>query len=267
MISNLHTHTTFCDGKNTPEEIVLSAIEKGFSSLGFSGHGYTDFDLRYCMRDVEGYKKEINRLKEKYKKEIQIYLGIEEDMWQFVKREDYDFMIGSCHYIKHNTRFFSVDSGIDYIKKALNEFNNNPIMMAESYYENFCNYILKSKPDIVGHFDLFTKFDEFNENSFFLGNKEYEKMSEKYLYEAIKSGCIFEINSGAIARGYRKTPYPYENLLYILKKTDTGVIVSSDSHSTDTLDFKFDEMKKLLKDIGFTYTYILYDNNFIKTDL
>lgn len=37
---NLHTHSTFCDGKDTPEEMVLTVMEKGFSSVGFSGHAY-----------------------------------------------------------------------------------------------------------------------------------------------------------------------------------------------------------------------------------
>ena len=54
MLSNLHTHSTFCDGVNTPEEIVKSAVERGFSSVGFSGHGYTDFDLCYCMKNPAG---------------------------------------------------------------------------------------------------------------------------------------------------------------------------------------------------------------------
>ena len=35
---NFHTHTQFCDGKSTAEEMLLSAIDKGFSALGFSGH-------------------------------------------------------------------------------------------------------------------------------------------------------------------------------------------------------------------------------------
>ena len=79
MKSNLHTHSTFCDGKNTPEEIVISAINKGFASVGISGHGYTEFDLRYCVKNVAEYQNEIKRLKEKYKNEIEIYLGVEED--------------------------------------------------------------------------------------------------------------------------------------------------------------------------------------------
>ena len=36
--SNLHTHTTFCDGKNTPEDVVKEAMERGFDIIGFSAH-------------------------------------------------------------------------------------------------------------------------------------------------------------------------------------------------------------------------------------
>ena len=53
MISNFHTHSVFCDGDNTLEEIATSAIEKGFTALGFSGHGFTPFDTRYCMLKTE----------------------------------------------------------------------------------------------------------------------------------------------------------------------------------------------------------------------
>ena len=38
IFEDFHTHTTFCDGKNTPEEMVLAAIEKGMPRIGFSGH-------------------------------------------------------------------------------------------------------------------------------------------------------------------------------------------------------------------------------------
>ena len=72
MLANYHTHSTFCDGKSTPEEMVLAAMERGFSALGFSGHGYTPFDLHSCMSDTRGYISEIKRLKEKYKNKIQI---------------------------------------------------------------------------------------------------------------------------------------------------------------------------------------------------
>ena len=41
ILTDLHVHTNYCDGKNTPEEMVLAAIEKGMECIGFSVHSYT----------------------------------------------------------------------------------------------------------------------------------------------------------------------------------------------------------------------------------
>ena len=46
---NLHTHTTFCDGKDTPEELIEAAIAKGFDSIGFSGHSYMFYAPNHSM--------------------------------------------------------------------------------------------------------------------------------------------------------------------------------------------------------------------------
>ena len=263
MLSNLHTHTSFCDGKNTAEEMVISAIDKGFSSLGFSGHGYTDFDLSYCVKDVPAYIAEINRLKEKYKDKIQIYLGIEEDSLQPSNRKDFDYIIGSSHYFTVEGTHYPVDLDKNSFMKCFELFDKNPAAMAESYYSNFTDYILTRKPDIVGHFDLITKYEEV-ENPIISDNSEYHKIAEKYLTKALESQCFFEVNTGAIARGYRKTPYPDEKLLHIIKKNGGKVIINSDCHRASCLDTHFTETRKMLKDIGFEYVYALYNNEFIK---
>ena len=44
IFCDYHVHTNFCDGKSAPEEIVLSAVEKGVPTLGFATHSYLDFD-------------------------------------------------------------------------------------------------------------------------------------------------------------------------------------------------------------------------------
>ena len=75
---------------------------------------------------------------------------------------------------------------------------------------------------------------------------------------------IFEVNTGAISRGIRKTPYLGEELLYILKEKDSKVMLSSDSHSAETLDFYFEEAKKLLRDVGFEHVYELSKGVFCK---
>lgn len=259
MLSNLHTHTNFCDGKNKAEEIVQKALFKGFSSIGFSGHGYTEHDLSYCMKDTAGYIKTIKNLKEKYKNDIQIYLGLEEDITEPCDRKNFDYIIGSSHYISYNGKYIPVDLSEDDFKELLKLFDGDFLSLSKSYYETFCDYILKRKPDIVGHFDLITKYDE---NIF--SDKSYLELSEKYLKTALLSDSFFEVNTGAMARGYRKTPYPYENLLYVIKKNDGKIILNSDCHDLENLDFRFSEVKAMLKDVGFLYTYVLYDNEFRK---
>ena len=112
-----HIHSTFCHGENTPEEIVFAAIEQGMVSIGLSSHGYTGFDLRYCMQDAEGYIAEIRRLKEKYQDKIQIYLGVEEDISAPVDRSQFDYVIGSSHYLTLEGQYYPFDSNYDCFKQ------------------------------------------------------------------------------------------------------------------------------------------------------
>ena len=68
MLCNLHTHTTFSDGKHDPEANILSALDKNMCSLGFSDHSFTAPDTSYCMpkEQYAAYWQEIDELKKKY---------------------------------------------------------------------------------------------------------------------------------------------------------------------------------------------------------
>ena len=263
MLTNYHTHTKFCDGKDSAEEIVKTAIEKGFNAIGFSGHGFTSFDQSYCMKDVNEYIVEIKRLKEKYKDKIQVYLGIEEDCFEFVNRSDFDYLLGSSHYIKTPNGILPIDTGRDQFNALIEAFNGDKLALANAYYESFTEYILTRKPDIVGHFDLITKYDEQNGLAF-LNSPKYLALAEKYLLKALKSDCIFELNTGAIARGYRTTPYPALNLLLLMHKHGGKIMINTDCHNKENLDCHVKEARKLLKDIGFEYVYVLLDGEFKK---
>ena len=72
MLRDFHMHTTFCDGKNSAEEMVLAAMEKGFDYIGFSDHAPMNFDDGCAMPEaaLPAYAAEILRLKEKYKDHI-----------------------------------------------------------------------------------------------------------------------------------------------------------------------------------------------------
>lgn len=262
MLTNYHTHTTFSDGKNSPEEIVLYAIEKGYDSLGFSDHSYTKFDLRYCMQDESGYIADITNLKEKYKDKIEIYLGLEEDIFSVMNRKNYDYIIQSCHYLCVDNKYYSVDSSRDHMSKALEVFNFDILKLSKLYYETLCGFVKKRNPDILGHFDIITKFEEVD-NRQFLSNEKYLEIADRYLNEIVND-VIIEVNTGAMARGIKSIPYPHERLLYGIKKAGGKLILSSDSHELKTLDYQFNETKKMLSDIGFDHLYVISKGTFKK---
>ncbi len=263
MLTNFHTHSTYCDGKNTPEEIVLYSIDNGFSAIGFSGHAYTEYDLRYCMKDTEGYIETINKLKNKYKDKLQIYLGIEEDAFAPADRDKFDYIIGSSHYLCVGGNYEILDSSYDHFTHCKELLNGDMIEMAKIYFEHFCNYILKRKPDIIGHFDYVTKFEELDEIKI-SDNREYNALAQHYTKIALKSNALFEVNTGTMARGIKSSPFPDERILYTIYKENGGVILSSDCHDAKNMDFCFKEARKMLRDVGFEYVYTLFNNEFTR---
>lgn len=268
-LQNLHTHTCYCDGADTPEEIILTAIDKGFSAIGFSGHSYMDFStmFRKLGDRTEEYKVEVKRLKEKYKDIIKVYLGLEVEMYAVPDLSDYEYLIGSAHYFVIDGQHVGFDRGEKEVEDVINKyFGGNGMEYAKAYYKILAELPELAKFDIIGHFDLITKHSD-NREFFDTNSKEYINAA----FEAIEalSGKIpfFEVNTGAIARGYRKTAYPMPEILKELKRRGFGAVITSDCHDRNKLDYKFDDAAELLRSCGFKEKYILTDNGFVAVEL
>ncbi len=72
--SSVHTHTTYCDGKNTPSEMAQAALEQGLKTLGFSGHIYIPEDTSSSMslENTKRYCAEVEALKQEYNGRLEI---------------------------------------------------------------------------------------------------------------------------------------------------------------------------------------------------
>ncbi|MBE6827938.1 MAG: histidinol-phosphatase HisJ family protein [Ruminococcaceae bacterium] len=249
--TDLHMHTSYCDGKNTAGEMVRSAIEKGFKCIGFSGHSYTYFDVSYCMskEDTEKYKKDVSWLKRKYIKKINILCGIEQDFYSEEPTDDYDYVIGSVHYLKKDGEFIPVDETAEILRNACHKhFGGDMYKLCELYFETVSKVIEKTGADIIGHFDLISKFNE-QEKLFDEEDPRYRSAWQKSADILIKSGKVFEINTGAISRGYKTTAYPSEKMIKYIKERGGKFILSSDSHSVDTIGFDFPKYEKFIEDV------------------
>ena len=254
ILSNFHTHTSFCDGKDSAEELVLRAIELGCSEIGFSGHSFVEFDQEFCMSitGTEEYKKEIIALREKYADKIKILLGVEQDIYSEQSTEDYDYIIGSVHYILKDNEYLFVDFSrqrqIDDVNK---HYGGDFYAYIEDYYKLVGEVYEKTKCNIIGHFDLVTKFNEDND-LFDTKHPRYLKDAFEALEKLSASPAVFEVNTGAISRGYRKTAYPDEIFLSKMAERGRPFLLSSDCHAKENLLFGLDAERKRLDELGYT---------------
>lgn len=256
--ANLHTHTSFCDGKNSPEEMVRSAVEKGFDVLGFSGHSYTPFDETYCMslENTRRYQEEVRRQAETYRDQIRIFCGIEQDIYSDQPTEPYDYVIGSVHAVYRKDgrrgRYIYVDSDLAALKEAVSElYGGDYLALAEDYFSIVSQVVHKTGCQIVGHFDLLTKFNE-QEHLFDESHPRYKEAVHQALSKLLQADPIFEISTGAMARGYRTSPYPSPSILRSIYQAGGRITINSDSHSASSLDFGFEAAREAARSCGFS---------------
>lgn len=293
--SNLHTHTTFSDGKHSLEENVLSAIEKNMLSLGFSDHSYTGCDTSYCtdQASYSEYLETIRQLKQIYSEQIDLYAGLELDYYSVMNHipvfskslgagkmdhtyidrtafgfstdeiKKFDYLIASVHYIIKDGICYPIDHSPEQQMDCIqNAFNGDIFAMAQFYYDILCKHVEQIKPTYVAHFDVITKFSLMPEN-----DERYRAIARKALRRILNTCPYMEVNTGAIARGWRKTPYPADYLLQTLLEEGGKPVLGSDSHDKEDLVFGFDKATELLKNSGFKYIYIFNGNGFDPCEL
>ena len=256
ILSDYHIHTKFCDGENTPEEMIETALERGFSVLGFSMHSpevdYGDWIIP--AEKAAEYRKEIARLKEKYAGKITVLCGIEQDADCRESVDPYDYVIASVHNVYDaNGKWWAMDWNIPHFKEAVAAFGGDPYALTEAYFERVGAL---SGGDIIGHFDLCTKYIE-REPLFDPGHPRYRDAGEEAIKKLIPSGMLFEINEGAISRGYRTAPYPAEPFLRSVYERGGEIIFNGDCHDRRYLGVSLAQSVALAKKCGFTRAVLL----------
>ena len=267
MRQNLHTHCVYCDGADTPENLVERAIELGFTSLGFSSHANTCFNDTCELRDnVAIYRREVERLKGEYEGRLRIYLGTELDRYSegIVDPSDYDYTIASTHYTVKDGECVSFDISPRHAEDAFKRlFSSDPMAYARAYYETLADMGNHIKGDFVGHFDLVTKYERILPHLFDTGAKEYRKMALEALDAVREKYEFFEVNTGVIGRGYKDAPYPAPFILKRMQELGCKMIVTTDCHNAKFLDVGFDTALDLLRAHGFTEIYDLDGKSFV----
>ena len=253
-LSSPLNHTNFCDGRNTAEEMVIAALENHFISFGFSEHAKQNFDPKYSLDDQreQRYIEEIKRLQHIYNDRIALHLGIERDYYSTADRTLFEYVIGSVHYLpKKDGQLLSVDGDREQILEAIADtWQGSGIAYAKAYYQLFAHYISDYQPDIIGHFDLLTKFNRkqelFDEDSTVYQHLVFETMDQILPYCS-----LMEVNTGAIARSGAKRPYPNLKILDYWRKHGGDVILSADCHNAADLTTGYETGLAFIRKAGF----------------
>jgi len=255
----VHCHTSLCDGKNTPAEMAAAAVAQGIKVLGLSGHSHTPHDDSYCMsvENTARYRAEIARLNGEYAGKLTILCGLEWDQWSDETLSDWDYTIGSAHYVtgpQTGVRH-SVDHNPETLQGAFEDFGGDGLAMAEAYFAAVAEVAAKG-PTILGHFDLLKKLN--GDGRFFdESHPRYRAAALAALEAAAGKVQALEINTGGVARGYRAEFYPAPFLLKRWKELGGEIIFTADAHNTDGLLFAFAQAADYAKVAGFTRSVVL----------
>ena len=245
---NLHCHTNFDDGADAPERMVLAAEAAGLGSVGISLHCPVSGQEAWCCpkEDEPRFLREMQRLRAAYADRIPVYCGLEYDLEGERSFAPYDYVIASCHLMDG----FSVDNTPEEAAALAGHFGGTD-RAAEEYYRRVASIAEIEEADIVGHFDLLTKFDE-RRPLYDAASRFYRDAAFAAMETLHKAGKIFEINTGAISRGWRTSPYPAPELLRHLHCLGGRICLSSDAHAAAHIAFGFAEAEALARACGFS---------------
>lgn len=261
---NLHTHSQYDDGKDAIDEIVQKAQERGFTILGFSGHGYyAKDDSSMTPEKTKQYIQDVRQAQQQAPNGLKIYLGIEEDSMAPIENvEDFDYVIGSVHYLEHNGKIYPIDYSQEQFDEMLKEGYQNDInALAKDYYLAIERQAQNPNIQILGHLDLIAKYNE-DQTYYCFDDPKILSYAKIAIEQLVKAGKIFEMNSGAMAREYRNSPYPSIELLKLIYEANGKILINTDCHDKEYLDYGMQICLDLAKQIGFKTLEMFNGKNF-----
>ena len=274
LFSSMHTHTTFCDGKDDVETMCRSAFEKKMYAIGFSAHApitkKTGIKSFWNMPDekLDEYVTEVLAAKKRWEGKLKVFLGFEVDyikglrspLDSDIKAVNPDYLIGAVHFLVPNggansgAEPFTVDGSMEELTKGINEgFGGDAQALMNSYYDAQIELISLGGFDILAHADILKK-NCMGKN---MWNKEDETARQREVaIAAAKAGIMVEVNTGGINRGKINEVYPSLSFLRMLRDNNVAVIITADAHNANHINGNYDIAVQTLLDAGYTANFI-----------
>jgi histidinol-phosphatase (PHP family) len=228
MPADYHTHTPLCrHAEGGPEAFVDAALAAGLTEYGISDHAPQRpepfDDWRMLEAELPEYLEWIARARSHAAGRIPVRAGLECDWLEgcgewisdLASRFDWDYLIGSVHYL----------GGWDFDNpKWLGRWAESDVESVwANYWRTYTRMAESGLFDILGHPDLVKKFS-------------YRPVGDpaRYYEPAIDAiaaaGCAIELNTA----GWHKPcaeAYPAQGFLELACSAGVPLVISSDAHS------------------------------------
>ena len=247
-ICDYHMHTPLCGhAVGEPREYAAQAVSIGLEEIGFSDHApllsHDDPKITMNIRQLPGYLKMIEDVRERFAGKLRIkialeadYLpGYEEKTREILQGYDYDYIIGSVHYIRR----WAFDNPDE--KDHWSEADVNKVY--HTYFELLRKSARSKLFDIMGHVDLVKKF----------GHRATEDMTGEVEETAAvfkECGVAVEINTAGLRKPVKEM-YPAPWMLKIYRKAGVPLTFGSDAHDPKDVGRDFDKALALAREAGY----------------
>ncbi|KAF2684368.1 histidinol-phosphatase [Lentithecium fluviatile CBS 122367] len=266
-----HSHSgQFCGhAKNTLEEMVQTAIAKGFHTFSLTEHIPRPLEDFYPeeedVHSVESLAKlfddfltEAVRVKKVYASQIKILIGFEsewirpstlETIRAILANFSFDFFMGSVHH----THTYPIDFDRAAYEKAREAAGGTDERLFEDYFDSQFEMLRVLQPPVVGHFDLIRLLSD-HRDLHFRDMEGVWKRIERNLKLVATYGGILELNSSGLRKGLAE-PYPCLPICQRFLRMGGRFAMSDDSHDVGQIGTHYPRLLEFIQNAGVEEVY------------
>lgn len=263
MPADYHTHTPLCrHAKGEPEAFVDAALRAGLSEYGISDHApqipEPFDDWRMSLAEMPDYFQWITRARKHAASRLPVRAGLECDWFagcepwiaDLAARFDWDYLIGSVHYLG--------DWDFDNPKWLGRWAESDVDAVWSHYWATYAKMADSGIFDILGHPDLVKKFSH-------IPAGDLDRFYEPVIDTIAAAGSVIELNTAGWHKPCNEA-YPTSRFLELACSAGIGLVISSDAHAPGEVGRDFSRAVTLAKAAGYWET-VLFENRQRRTEL
>ncbi|MMZ47549.1 Histidinol-phosphatase [compost metagenome] len=256
MKIDYHTHHARCGHAiGSLEEYVQQGIRLGLDQLGLSDHmpllhvKPADYypEMAMPMEELPRYVEECLELKERFKGQIDIRVGLEGDYIEGWEREiediitayPWDYVIGSVHFLG--------EWDITDFRQVHHWEGKNVLEVYRTYYDAISKAAATGLYDIMGHLDVIKRFGYHPKPE---EMEELRELERSALSAVARSGRAMELNASGLSKPCAEM-FPSRRMLDEAFSLGIPLTVGSDAHDPAKLSEHLEKARALLYEVGY----------------